>query len=178
MRSNTTNKAGTGKNAVKGKSWRRRAVRWLGVVAGALAASIGGKSISKAASDVDAGSAAAGAMQASVSPAWAEFARRLQLQFQKRLASDKEAAIRFHQEMARLAADDRSAAPSVIVKVWVMADGKVERVAMEGSHSDEALQDLSVALAGDGVGNVPVDMPQPLRLRLSLRPKSPAESEP
>jgi hypothetical protein len=147
-------------------------------VVGTLVASIGSKSISRAASDIDAGSAAAGAVQAPVSPAWAEFARRLQLRFQERLGSDNEAAIRFHQKMARLAADDRSAAPSVIVKVWVMADGKVERVAMEGNHGGEALQDLSVALAGDGVGNVPADMPQPLRLRLSLQPKPPVESEP
>jgi len=159
------------------RSWRR-AARWLGVIAGALAASIGSRSISKAANDIDAGSTAAGTVPAQVSPAWAEFALRLQLRIQQRLASDNEAAARFHQEMTRLVADDRSAAPSVIVKVWVMADGQVERVAMDGPHSGEALQDLSLALAGEGVGNVPADMPQPLRLRLSLRPREPAESKP
>jgi hypothetical protein len=159
------------------RSWRR-AVRWLGVIAGTLAASIGSKSISKAASEIDAGLTTAGTVPAPLSPAWAEFARRLQLRIQERLASDNEAAARFHQEMTRLAVDDRSAAPSVIVKVWVMADGQVERVAMDGPHSGEALRDLSLALVGEGVGNVPLDMPQPLRLRLSLRPKAPAESKP
>jgi hypothetical protein len=53
----------------------------------------------------------------------------------------------------------------------MMPDGTIQRLELEGRQDDEALHDLYRVLTGDGVGAVPADMPQPLRLRLSLSPK-------
>lgn len=152
--------------------WRRRAARWLGIAAGTLAVSATtGVMPAPAATEADSKSTA-------VVPAiWQDFAKRLQIQIQQRLASDGEAALRFRDTMARLAAADASSPPpSVIVRVWVVPDGKVEHIEMEGAHGEETARDLSSLLIGSGADRTPEDMPQPLRMRLSLPPKSGKEN--
>ncbi|MDI4237258.1 hypothetical protein AAFX91_12705 [Bradyrhizobium sp. 31Argb] len=150
--------------------WRRRGARALGVALGALAVLLGAKPISaKAATDVD------GRLNAAQAPAaWQDFAKRLQLRLQERLASDSTPALRFHDAVARRASDVGAAPPSIVVRVWVMPDGKVQRIELEGLDND-ASHDLSALLIGDGVGSTPLDMPQPLRMRLSLRPNTRVE---
>ncbi len=151
-------------------SWRRRGARALGAALGALAVLLGAKPISaKAAPDVDAGLKAAQAPAA-----WQDFAKRLQLRLQERLASDSTPALRFHDAIAKRAPDAGTAPPSIVVRLWVMPDGKVQRIELEGLD-DDASHDLSALLIGDGVGSTPLDMPQPLRMRLSLRPKTHVE---
>ncbi|WP_454629717.1 hypothetical protein [Bradyrhizobium cenepequi] len=151
-------------------SWRRRGARGLGAALGALAVLLGAKPTSaKAAPDVDSSMKAA-----QVPPAWQDFAKRLQLRLQERLASESTPALRFHDAIARRAADAGAASPSIVVRVWVMPDGKVQRIELEGLD-DDASHDLSALLIGDGVGSTPLDMPQPLRMRLSLRPKTRVE---
>ncbi|WP_456633149.1 hypothetical protein [Bradyrhizobium sp. USDA 10063] len=151
-------------------SWRRRAARGLGAALGALAVLLGAKpTAAKAAPDVD------GRLNAAQAPAaWQDFAKRLQLRLQERLASDSTPALRFHDAIARRVSDTGAAPPPIVVRVWVMPDGKVQRIELEGLD-DDASHDLSALLIGDGVGSTPLDMPQPLRMRLSLRPKTPVE---
>ncbi len=150
--------------------WRRRSARWFGAALGALAVLLWAQPIAvKAATDVD------GRLNAAPAPAaWQDFAKRLQLRLQERLASESTPALRFHDAVARRASDARAASPSIVVRVWVMPDGKVQRIELEGLD-DDASHDLSTLLIGDGVGSTPLDMPQPLRMRLSLRPKTRVE---
>jgi hypothetical protein len=151
-------------------SWRRRAARGLGAALGALVVLLGAKATSaKAAPDVDGRPKAA-----AVPVAWQDFAKRLQLRLQERLASDSTPAFRFHDAVAKRAPDAAAAPPSIVVRVWVMPDGKVQRIELEGLD-DDASHDLSALLIGDGVGSTPLDMPQPLRMRLSMRPKTRVE---
>jgi hypothetical protein len=147
--------------------WRQRGARGLGAALGALAVLLTAKPISaKAAPDVD------GRLKATQVPAaWQDFAKRLQLRLQERLASDSTPALRFHDAIAKRAPDAGAAPPSIVVRVWVMPDGKVQRIELEGLN-DDASHDLSALLIGDGVGSTPLDMPQPLRMRLSLHPKT------
>jgi hypothetical protein len=151
-------------------SRRRRGVRGLGAVLGALAVLLAAKPTSvKAAPDVD------GRLKTAQAPAaWQDFAKRLQLRLQERLAADSTPALRFHDAIAKRAPDAGAAPPSIVVRVWVMPDGKVQRIELEGLD-DDASHDLSALLIGDGVGSTPLDMPQPLRMRLSLRPKTRGE---
>jgi hypothetical protein len=151
--------------------WRRPTAPRLGAALGALVVLLAAKPISaRAATDVD------GSLNAAPAPAaWQDFAKRLQLRLQERLASDSTPALRFHDAVARRAFDARAAPPSIVVRVWVLPDGKVQRIELEGLD-DDASHDLSALLIGDGVGNTPLDMPQPLRMRLSLRPKTPVEN--
>jgi hypothetical protein len=150
--------------------WRRRGARGLGAALGALAVLFGGKAISaKAAPEIDSTPKAA-----QVPAAWQDFAKRLQLRLQERLASGSTPSLRFYDAFARRAPEAGAAPPSVVVRVWVMPDGKVQRIELEGLD-DDASHDLSTLLIGDGVGSTPLDMPQPLRMRLSLRPKTRVE---
>lgn len=147
---------------------RRRAAsrfgaRWLRIVAGALAVFSGARTTSgfaEAQTDYRAG----------VRASWVEFASRLQWQFQRELSADNDSTTRFYDAMARLLqASDLP--PTLVVRAWVTADGRVERLELEGSDAGEALHDLYAVLKGDGVGPAPPDMPQPLRMRLSLKPR-------
>jgi hypothetical protein len=151
-------------------SWRTRGARGLGAALGALVVLLGARpTVAKAAPDVD------GRMKAALAPAaWQDFAKRLQLRLQERLASDSTPALRFHDAIAKRAPDAGAAPPSIVVRVWVMPDGKVQRIELEGLD-DDASHDLSTLLIGDGVGSTPLDMPQPLRMRLSLHPKTRVE---
>ena len=147
-------------------AWRRGG-RWLNLTLGALAVLAGGKAApSIAARQVDYRTTL------EVPSSWLEFASRLQLQFQQELGSDSETAARFHDAMLKLEPGRNSTLPTLIVRAWVMPDGKVERLELEGRQNEEALHDLYLVLTGESVGAVPPDMPQPLRLRLSLRPRA------
>jgi hypothetical protein len=148
----------------------RRAVPWLRVVLGALAMVFGARvAPAGAASEVDNPSTT------EVPASWQAFAMRLQLRFQERLSSDDDNAVRLRESMTKLG-QVAGAAPRLIVRAWVQPDGKVARVELEGPRNDDALRDLNAALTGDAIGTVPPDMPQPLRLRLSLGVRAPSEN--
>src|SRR5262249_35206515 len=68
--------------------------------------------------------------------------------------------------------DVRKASYSIVVQVWVSADGRVGRYEIVGTSGDKQLDAaLQSALAGLGdVGGAPPDgMPQPVRLRIKSR---------
>jgi hypothetical protein len=143
----------------------RRAFPWLRIVLGALAVLVGAR-----VEPVSAASEADKPSTTEVPASWQAFARLLQLRFQEQLSSDNDNAVRLRESMAKLG-QAGPAAPTLIVRAWVLPDGKVARVELEGTPNENALHDLSAALMGDAIGTVPPDMPQPVRLRLSLGAK-------
>jgi hypothetical protein len=154
-------------NEAHGIAGPRRAswlgVRWLRVAAGILTV----LSAARAAPIAD--------KQAEQRPAphasWVEFAGRLQQQFQRELSADNKRTARFTDAMTRLLQASDRPPRSVVVRAWVTTEGKVERLELEGRQSEEALHDLYAVLGGSSVGVSPPDMPQPLRMRLSLKPR-------
>jgi hypothetical protein len=151
--------------------WRMRSfVPWLRVVLGALAVLFGTRAVSvRAASEGDKASTT------EVPSSWQAFAARLQRQFQERLSSDEQHAARLRDSMMKRA-QAKGAAPALVLRVWMLTDGKVSRVELEGSQENNASRELDAVLIGETIGAVPPDMPQPLRLRLSLGPKARPEN--
>jgi hypothetical protein len=144
-------------------------VPWLRVVVGALAVLFATKAQVRAASEGDKPSAT------EVPAGWQAFAARLQLRFQERLSSDDKNASRLRDTMTKRA-KATGAAPTLIVRAWILADGKVSRVELEGLPDENDVHDLGAVLIGETIGAVPPDMPQPLRLRLSLSQKAKPEN--
>ena len=148
-------------NGRAGSGWLRR----LLCSAGALAAlsDVNAAGMPPAAAE-GGGYRAAGAVPA----AWQEFARQLQGHFQRRLATDDEAARRIQDHMAKRAVSER-APPPLIVRAWISPIGSIERVESDGLDDVGAVT-LRALLVGVDVGPPPPDMLQPVHLRLSLRP--------
>jgi hypothetical protein len=160
---------GTGRAAGGGRIFARL-FAWFRVVIGALALVSGARAAPvSAASEVDKPSAT------DVPASWQVFAARLQLRFQERLASDDKNAVSLRNSLTKRA-QAASVAPTLIVRAWLLADGKVSRVELEGSQDQAALHDLGAVLIGESIGAVPPDMLQPLRLRLSLGAKARPEN--
>ncbi len=103
-----------------------------------------------------------------VPAAWQDFAKQLQARFQERLAADDEVARRFQDGIAKHTGE-AGAAPSVGVRAWILADGRIERIEVDGPNDDAAMN-LRVLLARGNVGAPPADMLQPLHLRLRVQP--------
>jgi hypothetical protein len=152
---------------------RRRAFArifpWFRVVIGALALVFGARAQIAAAREADKPSTT------EVPASWLAFATRLQLRFQERLSSDDKSAVRLRDSMTRRA-KAADAAPTLVVRAWLLADGRISRIELEGSQDQDALRDLGAVLIGESIGAVPPDMLQPLRLRLSLGAKARQEN--
>jgi hypothetical protein len=108
----------------------------------------------------------------SVPASWQAFARRLQSSLQERLASEDDIAGRLREALAaRPVATD-----ALTVRAWVLPTGQIER--LEFDQLDPLMTArLRVVLSHADVGVPPFDMLQPVRLRLVLRPKTPAAQE-
>ena len=145
--------------------WWKKIFWSLGAVTGFLTAGLGAGASSVAAQDTDYRSA-------STAPAsWQEFAKQLQDRFQQRLASDDEQGRKFQDYMAKRGKASSTTSLTLVVRTWVMPDGKVERLEFDGLNDDVVAVDLRALLARGDVGAPPLDMLQPLHLRLSLRPE-------
>jgi hypothetical protein len=151
------------KNGESRVGWWRRLLWSLGTATGVLTAGLGAQASPTDSQRSDYRSAAA------APAAWQEFAKQLQARFQQRLAADDEAARRFQDDMANLAGGKDAAPPTLILRTWILPDGKLERVASEALDPVAAIS-LRALLAGEAVGAPPSDMLQPLHLRLTLRP--------
>lgn len=150
--------------------WLKRLFWSLGTATGLLTVGLGAQ-----ASPID--SQRSDYRSAAAAPAaWQEFAKQLQNRFQQRLAADDEPARRFLDDVAKLAGGKDAAAPTLIVRAWILPDGKIERVESQGLDSVAAVR-LRALLAGEGVGLPPSDMLQPLQLRLTLRPNDKSGQE-
>jgi hypothetical protein len=148
--------------------WWKRAVRSLGAMTGLIA--VGAGTSIAAAQD-------AGYRSAATAPAsWQAFAKQLQGRFEQRLAADDADARKFQDYLAKRDAGPNAPPLTFVARTWILPDGKVERLEFDGLDDKEVAVNLRLLLTRDNVGAPPPDMLQPLRLRLSLRPKEqPAE---
>lgn len=143
--------------------WWRRVFRSLGAVTGLFAAA----ATTSVASAQEAGYRSAPAIPAS----WQTFAKQLQGRFEQRLAADDKDARSLQDYMAKRDAGPNAPPLAFVVRTWVLPDGKVERLEFDGLDDREIAVYLRTLLIRGNVGLPPPDMLQPLRLRLSIRPK-------
>src|ERR1700737_1764458 len=122
--------------------WLKRLSWSLGTATGVLTAGLGAQASPTESQRSDYRCAA------SAPAAWQEFAKQLQNWFQQRLAADDEAARRFQDDMAKLAGGNYAPRPTLIVRTWILPDGKVERVESEGLDP-VAAAGLHTLLAGE-----------------------------
>jgi hypothetical protein len=102
---------------------------------------------------------------------WQVFARQLQQRFEQQLAGDSDAARRIQDYLTRQGGGADAPALRLVVRAWVLTDGKVSRVEVDGMDDAGMRVELRALLMAGGVGAPPAEMLQPLHLRLSLRAK-------
>ena len=108
-----------------------------------------------------------------VPEAWRKFAGRLQSSFQERLAAGDVRP--FQDYLTKRAAETGAGPVALLVRTWILPDGKVERIEFDGLDDGDVEVGLRAILASAEVGAPPPDMLQPLHLRLSLRPNDEQE---
>ena len=102
---------------------------------------------------------------------WQAFAKQLQGRFEQRIAADDAAARKFQDYMTKRDGGPNAPPLTFVARTWILPDGEVERLEFDGLDDKGIAVNLLMLLARDNVGAPPPDMLQPLRLRLSLRPK-------
>lgn len=108
---------------------------------------------------------------ASAPAVWGAFAQQLQRRFEARLAADDNQARAFQDRLKERDARKDTPPLTFAARVWILPDGTIGRLDFDGLDDTEIAIHLRALLAGDNVGPPPSDMLQPLRLRLSARPK-------
>jgi hypothetical protein len=147
--------------------WWWRMLRSAAASAGLLAAGVGAEA---APAVVENGSY----RSATAAPqTWQAFAKQLQGQVEQRLAGDDERARHFQDYLTKRSQQADAPPLTVVLRTWVLADGKVNRVEFDGIDDPAAIDDLRALLIDGNVGAPPPEMLQPLHLRLSLRAKDP-----
>jgi hypothetical protein len=106
--------------------------------------------------------------------AWRAFARQLQGRVEQRLAGDDGRARHLQDYLTRHSQGDDAPPLTFVLRTWVLADGKVNRVEFDGIDDADVIGDLRALLIDDNVGAPPPEMLQPLHLRLS----PPAKDQP
>ncbi|MGJ7543088.1 YbaB/EbfC family DNA-binding protein [Variovorax sp. LT1R16] len=120
------------------------------------------------------GLAASGTPALAVTPIpqhWISYANMAGNQLQSTLSDPADAAVqRLHAWMqARLLREGAPPPPPLVVRVWVAADGRVERVAFESLGDAQADADLRTLLTAQPLSEPPPrDMRQPMVLQLTL----------
>ncbi len=158
----TTISGGAVGSSSRPEVWWKRAFQSLGAVTGLFGAISAGTSVA-AAQDTNYRSASA-------APAsWQEFAKQVQTRFQQHLMADDEGARKIRDYFAKRAGEGSVTPRPPIVRVWVLPDGKIERLELDGLGDDSVAVNLRALLARGDVGVPPPDLLQPLHLRLSLQ---------
>jgi hypothetical protein len=158
--------ARTGGGRSEGRvTWWKRIFCFVAATAGLLSAGMGAEASPVSAEDSNYRSATA------APEAWQTFARQLQGRIEQQLAGDDERARRFQDYLAGSGNGTDARSPTFVLRAWVLADGKVDRVEFDGIDDADAIINLRALLVGDNVGAPPPEMLQPLHLRLSLRAK-------
>jgi hypothetical protein len=106
-----------------------------------------------------------------VPEAWQAFARRLQQKFEQQLAGDSDGARRIQDYLMRRGGAADAPALKLALRAWVLADGRVSRIEVDGMDDVGMRVELRALLMAGGIGAPPPEMLQPLHLRLSLRAK-------
>lgn len=105
---------------------------------------------------------------ASVPESWQVFARQVQARLEQQLAGDSDKARHVQDHLVRRDSGAGASPSSFVLRAWVRADGKVNRIEVDGID-DTAAADLRALLIDGDVGVPPPAMLQPLHLRLSPR---------
>ncbi len=101
--------------------------------------------------------------------AWGQFAKLVKQRFEERISADEPVANRFRGWLAESQGKPDGAPASLVVRVWLSANGTVERVSFPALTNRRADDDLHAILMRGTVGEAPpADMLQPLNLRFSL----------
>ena len=106
-----------------------------------------------------------------VPESWQVFARQLQQRFEQQLAGDGGEARRIQEYLMRQAGGADAPALRLVLRAWVLTDGKVSRIEVDGMDDAGMRVELRALLMAGSVGAPPPAMLQPLHLRLSLRAK-------
>ncbi|MBB5048295.1 hypothetical protein HNR60_003058 [Rhodopseudomonas rhenobacensis] len=105
--------------------------------------------------------------------AWQQFSQQLQLRFADLLAANGKLPRHLQDYLAARGTD---APPlSLTLRSWISPAGNIERVEFVDLADDKVAADLRGLLNGGHVGVPPPEMPQPVNLRLSLRPPEPPQ---
>ena len=108
------------------------------------------------------------AAPAGIPPHWLAYARQAGAVLQQRLGEDTPSATGLHEGMERAAEQPQRQDP-VVVKLWIDAEGQVERSEFASLGDADADAALRTLLQGTRLAPPPTDMRQPLVLGLSLR---------
>jgi hypothetical protein len=146
-------------------AWWKKILRSVAAMNGLIAAGAEAKASPVAAASGEYRSATA------VPEAWQIFARQLQGRLEQQLAGDSERARHIQDYLTRRGGGADAPPFRFVLRAWVLADGKVKRVEVDGIDDADALDDLRALLTEGNVGAPPPAMLQPLHLRLSLRAK-------
>lgn len=106
--------------------------------------------------------------------AWGAFAMRLKSACEQALEAKDETGRRLQLSLRKLHAATSPDEPPmrVTVSLWIRADGTIERVSLAALSDAQATSDLRALLSRANAGVPPPDMLQPVRLSLSLAPRS------
>lgn len=150
--------------------WRGRSAlaRWTGALA-AMIAGLGGLGA--------AAESQAQSLAPSEAPAqWVRYAEQATTVVSSWLEEDSEpaVAVRRYLDATRQASDQAS--PPLILKIWVDAEGVVERIDFTPFAHEAANNDLRSAIVGRALaGPPPRDMLLPMRIAVQLEPSEPSE---
>jgi hypothetical protein len=149
--------------------WPKRLLRSLGALTGLLAVGAGATVASAQSNDYRAAAAAPAS--------WQAFAGQLQGRFEQRLAADDKDAASFRNYLAQHQAGPSASPLKFVAAISILPDGKIDRLEVDGLDDEQIAIRLRALLSQENVGAPPPDMLQPLRLRLSLRPKEPSAGD-
>ncbi|KUZ17362.1 hypothetical protein WI69_17420 [Burkholderia diffusa] len=113
------------------------------------------------------------AQTADVPQPWISYAQLVGRQFQAWLEADGDAADRLHRYLEQRVLNARADAPppAIVVRAWIGANGAVTRVEFASLGSADADATLRQLLTESPINEAPpLDMLQPLRVRLRLMP--------
>jgi hypothetical protein len=136
-------------------AWRHRLCRWFGVLGLAVASVL-----------------PVAAQPAAIPQHWISYAQLTSNQFQDWLSDPTSAAVvRLHAALAE--GLSKTLALDVVARVWVAADGRVERLEFPSLGNAQADADLRTVLMSQLLPeSPPPDMRQPMVLQLSLSPEA------
>ena len=146
-------------------AWWKRISHSVAAMAGLFATGAEAKASPVAAASGEYRSATA------VPEAWQAFARQVQGRFEQQLAGDSDRARHVQDYLMRHGGEADAPPSKFVLRAWVQADGKVNRVEVDGIDDADAAADLRALLIDGDVGVPPPAMLQPLHLRLSPRAK-------
>lgn len=146
-------------------NWRR-AARLLGFWTAGLGTALG-----PAGGHAQDAATGAGYRPATAVPAtWQQFAQHVQQRIGEWLRGEDEDVRRFHTYLQDRSTGAPAAPEALVIKIWIAADGKVDRVDFPPLPDAQASADLRVILERGRIDQPPPpDMLQPMHLKVALK---------